>query len=352
MRRVVAALCLFASIAAPAQAQVFNHVNLDHLNRKIHGKIIDFTENHGADRRIFSPILGRPRDLYVYLPPAYDPAVAYPLVIYLHGAHIDEHAFIDPGVIKAIDWMMNAGQIPPTIIAAPDGTYGGKNRITCIHSLWVNGEGGRFEDHIVAEIVPFLFRTFSLRPERQSRAILGISASGYGAMTVAMRHRDLFGSVATIGGPLNLRYDNFRHCYSDDFDPATYRERIAYEPELIVARYYCGLLKRRVNSFIGPVYGEPGQVAPRVIRDNPADVLLTSGVGPGELAIHINYPSNDNYNFDAQCQSFAWLAARRGVGVDIRVTPGAQHDLSYIEGAMPLTFCWLGGHLLLPVRRQ
>jgi hypothetical protein len=65
MRRVVAALLLIASATAPAKAQVCNLANLDRLNRKLHGRVVDFTQNHGADRRIWSPVLGRPRDLYV-----------------------------------------------------------------------------------------------------------------------------------------------------------------------------------------------------------------------------------------------------------------------------------------------
>ena len=153
MRRVAAALLLIASSALPARAQVFNWVNLDHLNSKLRGRVIDFTENHGSDRRIFSPILERPRDLYVYLPPGYDPSVAYPLTVILHGAHVDEHAFLDPGVLKTLDRMMSQGEVPPTVIAAPDGTYEGKNWFTCSHSLWVNGLGGCFEDHIVTEIL-------------------------------------------------------------------------------------------------------------------------------------------------------------------------------------------------------
>ena len=249
MRRLVAALVLLASAVMPARAQVFDLVNLDHLNGKLHGRVIDFTQNHGADRRICSPILGRPRDLYVYLPPDYDPAVAYPLILFLHGADVDEHDFLDPGDLKALDQMITQGEVPPVIIAAPDGTYEGKNRITSTHSLWVNGLGGRFEDHIVGEIVPFLMRTYSIRPERDAHALVGVSAGGFGAMAIAIKHRDLFGAVATIGGPLNMRYDNSNGRYSDDFDPATYRERTEYDPDMIIARYYFGLLRRRVKKY-------------------------------------------------------------------------------------------------------
>ena len=206
MRRLAAAIVVLASFAGTAHAQMFEWVNPDHLNRKLCGRVVDYTHNHGADRRIYSPILGKPRDLYVYLPPGYDPSLAYPLIVFLHGADIDEHDFLDPGDLKELDRMMSQGEIPPAVIAAPDGTYSGVNFLTSTHSLWVNGCGGRFEDHVVGEIVPFLMRTYSIRPERQAHALLGVSAGGFGAMAIAMKHRDLFGVVATLAGPLNIRF--------------------------------------------------------------------------------------------------------------------------------------------------
>jgi poly(3-hydroxybutyrate) depolymerase len=351
MRRLVAAVLLLASTAAPARSQVFDWVNLDHLNSKLRGRVIDLTQNHGADRRIYSPILRRPRDLYVYLPPGYDPSVAYPLTIILHGAHIDEHAFLDPSVLKALDRMISQGEVPAAVFAAPDGTYEGRNRFTCAHSLWVNGLGGRFEDHVVAEILPFLMRTYSIRLEREAHAMLGISAGGFGAMTIALKHRDVFGSVATVGGPLNVRYDNCQGRYGDDFDPATYRERTEYDPELIIARYYLRLVRRRAKAFFEPVYGSGPAVGDKVARDNPYDVLSTTDLRPGELAIYIHYPARDNYNFEAQDQSFAWLAARRGVAVELAEFPWAQHNLCYIKRAEPPAFLWLGRHMLSPAQR-
>ena len=351
MRRVVAALLLIVSAAAPARAQVFNLVNLDRLNSKLHGRVVDFTRNHGTDRRFHSPILGRQRDLYVYLPPGYDPSVAYPLLIYLHGAHIDEHAFLDPGPLKALDGMMSQGQLPPVVIAAPDGTYEGENNISCSHSLWVNGLGGRFEDHVVAEVVPFMMRTFSVRAERQGHALLGISAGGFGAMTIALKHRAVFGAVATVGGPLNVRYHNHQGRYADDFDPATYRPQTTYDPELVIARYYLRLVRRRAKHFLEPVFGTGPDVSARIARENPADVLMATDIRPGELAMYVNYPSNDNYNFDAQDQSFIWLAARRGLAVDLAVMPREEHDLGYIEKTEPYALMWLGRHMLPPVRR-
>ena len=335
----------------PPAPQLFELVSLEHLNRKLCGRVVDYTHNHGADRRLYSPILGRPRDLYVYLPPGYDPSVAYPLILFLHGADVDEHDFLDPGDLKALDRAMALGEIPPAVVAAPDGTYEGRNRLTSTHSLWVNGLGGRFEDHVVGEVVPFLMRTYSIRTERQAHALLGVSAGGFGAMAIALKHRDLFGAVATLAGPLNMRYDNTNGDYQRDFDPATYRERTEYDADMVIARFYFGFLRRYVRTYLGPVYGDGPDVIAKVSRDNPADLLGSTDLRPGELAIYIHYPGRDNYNFDAQDQSFAWLAARRGVAVELSQIPRGRHNLPYIEKAEPPAYLWLGRQILPPARR-
>ncbi|MGP0069952.1 MAG: hypothetical protein ACLQGP_40920, partial [Isosphaeraceae bacterium] len=174
---------------------------------------------------------------------------------------------------------------------------------------------------------------------------------GVTQMAIALRHRDLFGSVATLAGPLNMLYDNREGSYAADFDPATYCERTEYEPNMIIARFYFGLLRRRVKTFLRPVYGTGPEVIARVARDNPADLLAATELRPGELDIYVNYPARDNYNFDAQDQSFVWLAARRGIAVDLICVPRACHNLSYIEGAEPPAYQWLGRHILPPAPR-
>src|ERR1022692_2110852 len=72
---------------------------LQRVNRSIRGQVLDFTNNHGHDRRIWSAALGAKRDLYVYLPPGYDGVKKYPLVIFLHGASQDEQVFLT-GMVK------------------------------------------------------------------------------------------------------------------------------------------------------------------------------------------------------------------------------------------------------------
>ena len=58
MSRALTGLVFIALITATAQAQVFDLVSLDRINRKLCGRVVDYTQNHGKDRRIYSPILG------------------------------------------------------------------------------------------------------------------------------------------------------------------------------------------------------------------------------------------------------------------------------------------------------
>jgi Putative esterase len=351
MLRIIAVAVLIASASLPSEGQVFNKVNLDRLNRRLGGRVVDYTMNHGQDRRICSPILGMKRDLYVYLPPGYDPRLAYPMVLYLHTAAVDEHALIGPGFIETLDEMIVKGEFPPSVVACPDGTYEGENRLRSHHSLFVNGLGGRFEDHLVQEVVPFLMRNYSIRPEREAHAIFGASAGGYGGMGLALKHRDLFGAVASLAGPLNMRYYNCEGNYRDDFNPVTYRWKTVYDPNEVAAKFYFGLMRAKASKYLEPVYGQGQEVIAKVIRDNPADLLFSTDLQPGELAIYANFGAKDNWNFDAQDQSFAWLAQQKGVDVTLVSVPKARHDLRYFRSQQRPAFEWLARHLLPPAPR-
>ena len=65
---------------------------------------------------------------------------------------------------------------------------------------------------------------------------------------------------------------------------------------MVIARV---LLRRpragRVKTFLEPVYGAgPGGRSAVIAADNPADLLFTTDLRPGELAIYVNYPGRDN----------------------------------------------------------
>ena len=335
---------------ARAQVRFLDKVDVERFNRRIQGRVVDYTNNEGVDRRVFSRALGRPRDVYVYLPPGYDPArFAYPLVVYLHMAFVDEHTFVGSNRLVELDRLIARGEFPPTVVVSPDGTISGENRTDSPHSLFVNGCRGAFQDYLVDDVIPFVNGRYSVRPEREARALLGVSAGGFGAMNLALKRRDLFASVATVAAPLNLRYETDRHRgYFGNFDPASYQPTSEYDPGKVVGKFYLGFSKTRAGKYLDPVFGCEPDPAAAVARENPADLLASTGLRPGELNIFVNYPGRDSFNFDAQAESFAWLAASRGVCVTTERVPLAAHTLPYfVHNHLP-AFRWLACHLLPP----
>ncbi len=348
MRRTIAVVLLLGILPLPARAQLQRlpgRANVDRLNRRLVGCVVDLTDNHGADRRIYSPILGMPRDLYVYLPPGFDPTRRYPLVVFLHMAAFDERAFVDKQAIHDLDDLIVRGEVPPMVVASPDGNYGPDDRGRQVHSFYLNGRGGRFEDHLLEEVIPFVESHYAIAPGRGSHAIVGISAGGLGAMSLAIRHRDRFGAVATIGAPLNLRYGNVDGDFMEDFDPTRYRWRTRYDPDEILARFYGGLVKVRAGPMITPVFGDDAGTMARITEINPADLIFTTDLRPGELPMYVNYPGRGEFHFDAHAESFAWLAASRGIPLTLVKDPEGRHGPRYFRRNLPDAIRWIGAHL-------
>ena len=97
--------------AAEATPRPFTRWQLQCTNHRLHGQVVDYTHNHGQDRRIWSEALQCKRDLYVYLPPCYDPARRYPLMLYFHTFRDDELSFFSDGVVEFIDKAIAEGKI-------------------------------------------------------------------------------------------------------------------------------------------------------------------------------------------------------------------------------------------------
>ena len=131
---------------------------------KLHGQVLDFTHNHGADNRIYSPALCQFRDVYVYLPPGYSPDKKYPMGIFLHGNNQDEQFFLMKPV-QLFDEAIACGKLPPVIVVAPDGSIQGRPSFFNSSSCYANTRAGNFEDYLMCDVWNFVMENFSVRPE-------------------------------------------------------------------------------------------------------------------------------------------------------------------------------------------
>jgi S-formylglutathione hydrolase FrmB len=178
---VLLALCCAAAIRASlAEAQGRIVVETLH-SRALQGNRIGDT----ADRKIT-----------IYLPPSYDrdPARRYPAVYLLHGSTSDPREWLDGSyqglnLALAMDALAGAG-LPEYIVVMPlaDNSFGG--------AFYVNSAAfGKWEDFVVAELVPFVDARFRTLRARRSRGLAGQSMGGFGALYLAGRHADTFGHV-------------------------------------------------------------------------------------------------------------------------------------------------------------
>lgn len=165
------------------------------------------------------------RRVPVYLPPSYDaePDRRYPVVFFLVGftgksltpLNVDPW---QPNLPERLDALI-AGGMGELIVVVPDcfTRYGG--------SQYINSPAvGRYEDHVVQELVPWMDARFRTRPDR--RGVLGKSSGGYGALVLAMRHPEAFHAVACHSGDMYFEY-----CYKPDFPRALNAFQRAGGPE-------------------------------------------------------------------------------------------------------------------------
>ena len=74
-------------------------------------------------------------------------------------------------------------------------------------SQYINSAGmGRYEDYLIEEIVPLVDRNYRTLPDRDHRGIMGRSSGGFGAITQAMHHPEVFGAFACHSGDLYWEY--------------------------------------------------------------------------------------------------------------------------------------------------
>lgn len=138
---------------------------------------------------------GAPKAL-VYLPPHYfrEPARRFPVVYLLHGT---------PGA--PIDWfraaraadvgaLLAAGGTP-AILVAPRVSRDWTDDSEC-----VDRPNERIETYVVGDVVPAVDARFRTLAGRQGRAVAGVSAGGFCALNVGLRHRDTFGTVVDLSG--------------------------------------------------------------------------------------------------------------------------------------------------------
>ena len=129
----------------------------------------------------------------VYLPAGYgDSSKRYPVVYFLHGLPGTARSHEDIGFItRPIE---QSGM--PAIVVGAQGARGGDT-----DPEWHNwGPGRNWETATARELVSVIDRRYRTIASRKARALIGISAGGYGAALIAIHHPSVYSVIESWSG--------------------------------------------------------------------------------------------------------------------------------------------------------
>jgi enterochelin esterase-like enzyme len=150
-----------------------------------------------------SKILKMERKYAVYLPPDYETSQrSYPVLYLLHGAGDDQTGWVQFGEVQHIaDKAINSGMATPMIIVMPDANTGKRGYVNDVKGEWL------YEDFFFEEFIPFIEKTYRVKPDKHYRAIAGLSMGGEGTFIYALHHPELFSAACPLSaatGPRSL----------------------------------------------------------------------------------------------------------------------------------------------------
>lgn len=174
---------------------------------------------HGTVNKVWynSKVLGFQRRVYVYTPAGYEGGTQkYPVFYLLHGAGGDEDAWTNMGrAAQIMDNLIAQGKAKPMIVVMTNGNAnqaGAQNEVSPIPSSGEQGMAayqrlaGKFEEHLVKDVVPFIEKNYRTLTGKDNRAIAGLSMGGGHTQTITNNNPGMFGYIGVYSmGIMNMR---------------------------------------------------------------------------------------------------------------------------------------------------
>ena len=170
---------------------------------------------HGQVREVWynSSVTGSWRHALVYLPPNYDTEtkMRYPVLYLQHGGGEDETGWIKQGhanfildnliaskaskpmiIVMANGYARRAGYQPPDLTGKP---FGSPEMMRVMQDMMAT-----FDDDVTKALIPFVDSTYRTMPDREHRAMAGLSMGGMQTFQVTFNHLDLFSYIGGFSG--------------------------------------------------------------------------------------------------------------------------------------------------------
>lgn len=193
-----------------------------------------------------SELLGRAYRYTVYLPDAYAKAPGnrrYPVLYLLHGSAGNERDWLLLGGIReTLDALIARRRIQPLIVVMPGHA----------ESWWVDGAREKGESALLRELMPHAESKYRIDAARGQRLVAGLSAGGYGALNLALKHPQLFAAAALLSPAI---YDPLPPANSSARHHPPFQRDGKFDPELWNSLSYTAHLDAyRKSGVVVPLY--------------------------------------------------------------------------------------------------
>jgi enterochelin esterase-like enzyme len=156
-----------------------------------------------------STTVGIPRKARVYTPPGYSQDQKYPVLYLLHGIGGDENEWLRSGAPDVILDNLYADKklvpmILPMIIVMPNGRAA--KDLTARDPIPRQSPAfAAFEQDLLNDLIPHIEKTYSVRTDKESRAIAGLSMGGGQSLNFGLANLDKFAWVGGFSSAPNTR---------------------------------------------------------------------------------------------------------------------------------------------------
>jgi enterochelin esterase-like enzyme len=150
-----------------------------------------------------SKTVGVKRKAQVYLPPGYSKDMKYPALYLLHGIGGNEREWTRGGKADVIlDNLYAEKKAVPMVVVLPNGRA---TREPKKNPFEDQGAFAAFEKDLLDDLIPFVEKTYSVRADRESRAIAGLSMGGGQSLNFGLKNLERFAWVGGFSSAPNTR---------------------------------------------------------------------------------------------------------------------------------------------------
>jgi S-formylglutathione hydrolase FrmB len=237
----------------------------------------------------------------VAFPPGYEASSnkRYPTLYFLHGLFEDERSWIDRGGKQIWESLTEQGTLTKFIVILPDGG----------RSFYVNSQDHRerYEDFLIQELVAEIDRRYRTLPVARERGVSGTSMGGYGALHLAMRYPEVFGSASAHSAALLPKFPT----------PLPTEGRWGF---------YARVLQEPFGSPLNESYWE---------ANNPLTLAGHPERFP-HLALYFDCGDHDRYGFEEGAERLDHILAEKGFTHEYALRPGG-HGWDYLHQYLPFS---------------